>query len=186
MITVVTGLPRCGTSMMMQMLHAGGMAALTDKVRQADVDNPHGYYELEQVKRIKEDVTWLAEAEGKVFKMVSMLLFHLPATYPYQVVFMEREIDEMLASQAKMLARLGQVGAGIPDAQMKAFYVSHLAKVRAWLASQANMRVHYCSFNAMLATPEREVSALAGFIDRPLDEERMVGMIDRSLYRNKA
>jgi hypothetical protein len=186
MITVVTGLPRCGTSMMMQMLHAGGMEALTDKVREADVDNPHGYFELEQVKKIKEDASWLPEAEEKVFKMVSMLLFHLPVGFRYQIVFMQRELDEMLASQAKMLARLGQTGAGIDDAQLKAFYRSHLAKVNEWLATQDHMRVHYCSFNAVLSSPEEEVPKLASFVEQDLAVDRMIATIDPTLYRNRA
>ena len=107
MITVVSGLPRSGTSLMMQMLEAGGMETVTDGQRAPDADNPKGYYELERVKRLKEDHAWLAEAEGKALKVVSMLLYDLPADFRYRVLFMERDLDEILSSQRTMLARRG-------------------------------------------------------------------------------
>ena len=98
--------------MMMQMLEAGGMEVLTDGIRQANEDNPRGYYEFERVKQIKEDPGWLEEAQGKVVKMVSMLLFDLPAGYRYRIVFMRREMREILTSQRVMLERLGQGDTG--------------------------------------------------------------------------
>src|SRR5437764_1475845 len=100
-IIVVSGLPRAGTSLMMQMLDNGGIEVLTDGVRAADTDNPRGYYELEKVKRLKQDASWLPQARGKVFKMVSQLLYDLPASEAYRVLFMERDFDEMLRSQEK-------------------------------------------------------------------------------------
>ena len=111
-MAIVSGLPRSGTSMMMQMLEAGGMEVLTDGIRQANEDNPRGYYEFERVKQIKEDPGWLEEAQGKVVKMVSMLLFDLPAGYRYRIVFMRREMREILTSQRVMLERLGQGDTG--------------------------------------------------------------------------
>ena len=110
-IVIVSGLPRSGTSLMMQMLDRGGLAVVTDHVRSPDTDNPRGYYELEQVKRIKEDVSWLPATRGKAFKMVSQLLYELPANESYRVIFMERDLDEMILSQEKMLARLGKPAA---------------------------------------------------------------------------
>ncbi len=94
--------------MMMRMLEAGGMEAVSDDIRKADIDNPNGYYEFERVKKIKEDSSWLPDTVGRVFKMVSMLLFELPASFQYKVVFMERDLDEMMASQDRMLARWGR------------------------------------------------------------------------------
>ena len=105
-IIIVSGLPRSGTSLMMQMLDNGGVPVVTDHIRTADTDNPRGYYEFEQVKKIKEDVSWLPETRGKAFKMVSQLLYELPASERYRIIFMERDLDEMLLSQEKMLARL--------------------------------------------------------------------------------
>src|SRR5205809_5271301 len=100
-IVVVSGLPRSGTSLMMQLLHAGGIPALTDHIRAPDTDNPRGYFEFERVKKVKEDAAWLPDARGKVVKMVSQLLYDLPATERYRVVFMERDLEEVLASQEK-------------------------------------------------------------------------------------
>ena len=107
-IIVVSGLPRSGTSMMMQMLEAGGLPIVTDHIRKADEDNPRGYYELEKVKKIKEDPSWLADCHGKAFKMVSALLYFLPKSRKFKVIFMKRNIEEMLASQRLMLMRLGK------------------------------------------------------------------------------
>src|SRR5438445_13894335 len=105
-IIIVSGLPRSGTSVMMQMLENGGVEVLTDNLRTADTDNPRGYYELEPVKRIKRDASWLPQTRGKAFKMVSQLLYDLPPGESYRIIFMERDLDEVLASQEKMLRRL--------------------------------------------------------------------------------
>ncbi|MFO1003217.1 MAG: hypothetical protein U0936_23025 [Planctomycetaceae bacterium] len=74
MITVVSGLPRSGTSLAMQMLAAGGLPVLGDEHRPADEDNPRGYLEDARVKSLERDATWLAEAEGKAVKIISFLL----------------------------------------------------------------------------------------------------------------
>src|SRR5438045_2458230 len=95
-IIIVSGLPRSGTSLMMQMLENGGVDVVTDNVRTADADNPRGYYEFEPVKKIKQDTSWLPATRGKAFKMVSQLLYHLPPSERYRVLFMERDLDEML------------------------------------------------------------------------------------------
>src|SRR5215813_11558433 len=105
-IIVVSGLPRSGTSLMMQMLASGGVEVVTDHIRTADTDNPRGYLEFEKVKKIKEDQSWLPAVRGKAVKMVSQLLYDLPASERYRILFMERDLDEMLLSQEKMLKRL--------------------------------------------------------------------------------
>src|SRR4051794_24782005 len=107
-IVIVAGLPRSGTSLMCQMLDNGGVEVVTDSIRTPDTDNPRGYFELEKVKRIKADASWLPEARGKAFKMVSQLLYDLPSTERYRVIFMRRDLDEVLVSQEKMLERLGR------------------------------------------------------------------------------
>src|SRR5436309_9885827 len=101
-IIIVSGLPRSGTSLMMQMLDNGGMEVVTDNIRTPDTDNPRGYYEFEQVKKIKHDTAWLPSTRGRAFKMVSQLLYDLPPSEQYAVIFMERDLDEVLASQEKM------------------------------------------------------------------------------------
>ena len=108
-IVVVSGLPRSGTSMMMKMLEAGGIPPVTDELRTADDDNPKGYYEFERVKQMdKGDTAWVADAQGKVVKVISALLKHLPSSHNYQVIFLRRHMSEILASQRKMLIRRGE------------------------------------------------------------------------------
>ncbi len=106
-ITIVSGLPRSGTSMMMSMLEAGGIGSVVDGIRKADDDNPKGYFEFERVKQLKKDSSWLVEATGKVVKVISQLLRDLPPSYQYKVIFVRRNINEILASQTQMLIRRG-------------------------------------------------------------------------------
>src|SRR5262249_28033646 len=160
-IIVVSGLPRSGTSLMMQMLDQGGIEIVTDHVRTADVDNPRGYYELEKVKKIKQDASWLPGTRGKAFKMVSQLLYDLPASERYRIIFMQRDLDEVLASQEKMLARLGRSAA--PREEMKRALSSHLDKLRAWLEQQRNMEVLYVSYNSLIERPQQEAQRVAEF-----------------------
>src|SRR6266704_120595 len=129
-ITIVSGLPRSGTSLMMQMLSAGGMPILTDGVRAADEDNPRGYLEFEAVKRTKEDSTWVAGASGKAVKMVYLLLHDLPAGNEYSVILMRRDIREVIASQRAMLARLGKQGADVTDERMAAIFEEQMQAAR--------------------------------------------------------
>jgi len=185
MIVVVSGLPRCGTSLMMQMLSAGGLPVITDDERKPDADNPRGYFELEKVKKIKQDSSWLDEAEGKCFKMVSMLLFDLPPERCYKVIFMLRNMSEILASQALMLERLGR-GRGPDDAEMQKFFESHLAQLRPWLEGRENMHAFFCNYNDLMADPERWVSKTADFLDMELNRQGMLAAVDKSLYRNRA
>jgi hypothetical protein len=184
MITVVSGLPRSGTSMMMQVLVAGGIPPLTDHERKPDADNPRGYYELEVAKKIKTDTSWLAEAEGKVFKIVSMLLTDLPATHRYRIVFMVRDLDEVLASQAVMLQRKGEAPKA-PDTVLKPLYAKHLAEIREWLAVQAHMDVYYCRHRAMIEDPRTEIDRLAAFLGDSPDTAAMRAAVDPSLHRQK-
>lgn len=185
-ITVVSGLPRSGTSMMMRMLDAGGIPVMVDNIRTADIDNPKGYYEFERVKKIDQDAAWLPETQGKVVKMVSMLLMKLPPAYRYKIVFMRRHMDEILASQAKMLERLGKTGGNAPTAaQMANLFTRHLAEVESWLAKQANMEVRYIWYHEALKSPRETAEALSAFLGG-LDVEKMVAVVDPNLHRNKA
>jgi len=183
---IVAGLPRCGTSMMMRMLEAGGIPVLADGLRRADEDNPHGYYEFERVKQLREDKAWLPEARGRVVKMVSALLPELPAEHRYRVIFMERDMTEMLASQRAMLERLGEVDDHrSPDERVAAFE-RHVASLFAWLERQPNFALLRVSYNAMLSAHEAEVDRLNRFLGGLLDVDAMVGVVDHSLYRQRA
>src|SRR5882762_11870166 len=146
-ITIVSGLPRSGTSMMMKMLAAGGFEPLTDSIRAADEDNPKGYFEFERVKQIENDKAWLEDARGRVVKLISALLKHLPPSYNYKLVFMRRAMPEILASQRQMLIRRGEPADTIPDDKMAAMFEKHLAQVELWLAGQTNINVLYISYN---------------------------------------
>jgi hypothetical protein len=185
-IVLVSGLPRSGTSMMMKMLEAGGLPVLTDHLRTADEDNPKGYYEFERVKQIEEDKAWLPEAQGKVVKMIAALLKHLPPDYEYKVVFMRRDIEEVLASQRQMLIRRGEPSDTIPDGRMAALFGKHVEQVEAWLAEQPNIDVLYVHYGDVLANPLDQALRINQFLGGDLDVEAMVAAVDPRLYRQRA
>ncbi len=185
MITIVSGLPRSGTSMMMRFLHSGGLEALTDGLRQADSDNPRGYYELERAKKIRTDASWLGEAEGKVFKMVSMLLFHLPPDREYKIIFMRRDLDEVLASQTVMLTNLSRDDEQPADDRMKALFTSHLADVETFCAAQPWLDVLYCDFHRVIEEPSATARRVAGHLGLDLRLDRMAKIIEPGLYRQR-
>jgi hypothetical protein len=182
-VIVVSGLPRSGTSLMMQMLHSGGVEVVTDHVRTADTDNPRGYFELEKAKRIKQDASWLPAARGKAFKMVSQLLYDLPPSERYRIIFMERDLDEMLASQEQMLRRLGRTPA--PREEIRRSYELHLTRLHEWLGRQGNMEVLRVRYNELVERPEEQAECVSRFLDGKTDAARMARAVDPSLYRNR-
>ncbi len=184
-IIVVSGLPRSGTSMMMSMLEAGGIPLVTDGERSADEDNPRGYFELEQVKRLEHDQSWLAGCEGKAVKIISRLLLHLPADRRYQVLFMRRSIDEILASQRKMLERRGEYDT-TSDAEMKAMFFAHLEEVMEGLDCRSELSVRYVNYGRVLADPAAELEKIAALLGPGFHPERAKDRIDARLYRNRA
>ena len=184
-ITIVSGLPRSGTSLMMSMLDAGGMEVLTDDLRTEDEDNPRGYYEFERVKEIEHDQAWLEEAKGKAVKMIAELLKHLPATYTYKVVFTRRKMEEILASQRKMLIRRGEPTDLVTDEELGTMFAGYLDRVQDWITRQPNMDVLYVSFNDLLDDPAEHVERIAQFLGRSLNVEKMASVIDSSLYRQR-
>jgi len=185
-VVVVSGLPRSGTSMMMKMLEAGGQDILTDNLREADANNPKGYYEFERVKQLKDgDFTWLPDAIGKTVKIVTGLITNLPAEYKYKVIFMQREIKEVLSSQKKMLGRLGKGDDNIPDEKMAKIYQEHLKQVNAWLAKQPNMEVLYVNYNTMVVDPLDSLNKVNEFLGGDMDVQIMAGVVDKELYRER-
>lgn len=186
-VVVVSGLPRSGTSLMMAMLAAGGLPPLTDGQRQADVSNPKGYYEYERVKKLPEgDVAWLAEAHNRAVKVISALLQHLPSQHQYRVLFMQRRMEEVLASQRRMLLDQGQMADDADDEQLARAFERHLARVQTWLARQSNMQVLYVNYNALLVDPTPHVAAVNRFLGGWLNEAAMMRVVDPSLYRQRA
>jgi hypothetical protein len=182
-IIIVSGLPRSGTSLMMQMLARGGVEVVTDHCRRADIDNPHGYFELEDAKRIGQDASWLPGTRGKAFKMVSQLLYDLPPSEHYRILFMERDLDETLLSQEKMLRRLGRRVA--PKEAMKQSYQVHLEHLHRWLRYQPYMMVLCIRYNDLVTAPRPEAERVAAFLDGRADIDGMISAVDASLYRNR-
>ena len=186
-ITIVSGLPRTGTSMMMKMLEAGGVAPLTDRIRQADEDNPTGYYELDAVKRLgKEDPTWLDEAGGRAVKIISRLLYELPSDRNYRVLFMHRDLDEVLASQRQMLIRKGDGGSAdddSADSALKVAFERHVCEVTDWVRTQAYIEMLENHFSDVHADPRSISHRIADFLDGELAIDRMAAVVDGSLYR---
>jgi hypothetical protein len=185
-IAIVAGLPRCGTSMMMRMLEAGGLPVLADGVRRPDADNPLGYYEFERVKQLKEDKAWLPEARGRVVKMVSALLPELPADHRYRVVFMERDMTEMLASQRAMLLRHGEVDDPRPLEHRVAAFERHITSLFAWLGRQPHFALLRVSYNDVLSAPGVQIDRVNRFFGGVLDVAAMAVVVDHTLYRQKA
>jgi len=172
--------------MMMKVLEAGGMEIFTDNLRTADEDNPKGYYELEEVKALKDgDRSWLQDAPGKAVKIISSLLEYLPADYNYKIIFMRREIAEILSSQKQMLLRRGEPGDG-NDQEMAEMFQEHLKRVRVWLANQSNMDVLYVDYNKLMAEPEPEIKVVAEFLGLNAYLEAMLAVPDKKLYRQRA
>ena len=185
-VVVVSGLPRSGTSMAMKMLEAGGLETVVDNIRTADEDNPKGYYEDERVKDLAEmeDKEWLRRARGKVVKVVSSLLNYLPSNNAYKVVFMRRNLHEVLASQTKMLDRRGEES-HTDDQELLAMYESHLEKVQFQLRFRPYFEALYLDYADVVAEPAGAARRIADFVGGGLDPERMAAAVDGSLYRNR-
>jgi len=185
-IIIVSGLPRSGTSMMMKMLEAGGMPILTDNLREADANNPNGYYEFERVKELPNgDHGWLPEAGGKVVKIVTGLIMELPSDYKYKVIFMQRAMKEVLSSQKKMLGRLGKEDDKVDDDKMKKIYQEHLKQVKTWITKQLNIDVLYVNYNTMLGDPLDSLTKVNEFLGGEMDVNIMAGVINKELYRER-
>ena len=184
-IAVVSGLPRSGTSMMMRMLEAGGLPALIDNIRMPDEDNPEGYYEFEAVKQTKRDASWLETAPGKAVKMVYRLLYDLPATHEYRVIFMRRNLDEVLASQRVMLERHGKASDDIDDARVAQMFRSQLRQFEDWVRQQPHISILDVDYNALMNDPPRHVAEINRFLGGFLDAAAMEAIVNPSLYRNR-
>jgi hypothetical protein len=186
MITIVSGLPRSGTSLMMQMLVAGGLTPLSDGERQADTDNPRGYLEWERIKQLPNDPALIAEAEGKVVKVISRLMLSLPTGHEYRIIFMQRPLPEVLASQDQMMRRRGTFKAGANPAIMTGAFEKHLREVYAWLDSRPNVKGLRISYHDVLARPKEMGATIAEFLGASLDLDAMAQQVDASLYRNRS
>lgn len=172
--------------MMMRMIVSAGVPALTDGQREADEDNPLGYFELEAVKTTKSNPEWLESAKGKVVKLVHILLPDLPPVHTYRIVMMHRNLDEVIASQQKMLVRSGKTGAELAPAVLKSIYTAQLESVRRWITAHPNCQCLDVHYDRVIADPAGESARVAAFLDIPQAVAAMAGAVERSLYRNRS
>ena len=184
-ITIVSGMPRSGTSMMMQMLKAGGLEILTDQQRKDDENNPKGYLEYEKVKSLGKDNSWLAEAQNKVVKVIAQLLQFLPNNFNYKVIFMEREMEEIIRSQQIMLGRKEEVEKKIYPTALAETFKKQLEKTKSWIKSHPQFEVLYVPYTDVIQNPEEIAENIATFLDEDLNIELMIKSVDTKLYRNK-
>ncbi|HUC84337.1 MAG TPA: sulfotransferase domain-containing protein [Candidatus Acidoferrales bacterium] len=184
-VTIVSGLPRSGTSLMMQMLQAGGMALLTDGRRAPDEHNPRGYFEHEGVKHSRTDVSWLEHASGKAVKIVHLLLPQLPTSRNYRVIFMLRDLDEVIVSQRVMLKHQGRTAATLTDGQLAGVFEKQLSTVRQWLAQQPNFSVLYINHRDVIGDPLIVAGQINLFLTGNLRVADMAAAVDPALYRQR-
>jgi tetratricopeptide (TPR) repeat protein len=185
-VTIVSGLPRSGTSMMMRMLEAAGVEVMTDRARGADEDNPNGYYELEAAKRTRQDARWLEGAEGKAAKVIHVLLSQLPLDRRYRLLMMRRDLDEVVRSQAEMLKRSGKRGSRLDAAKMKAAFRKQLRRVEAYLDRHPAFTRLDVDYNALLANPQAEIPRVARFLGLTCPAQVIRDVIDPKLYRQRS
>ncbi|MBN2102430.1 sulfotransferase family protein [bacterium] len=185
MITIVSGLPRSGTSLMMQMLEKGGMETLKDNSRIPDVNNPRGYYEYNKAKSLQKDNTWLKDAEGRCVKIIAPLLCFLPVQYEYNILFMTRNMDEMIQSQTKMLHNMHQQGAALESSVLKKTFQKQTDKVLLLLSNFKNVRLQKFSYNEMINNPTANALLVNQFLKSSLSVNAMASAIDQSLYHER-
>ena len=186
-VAIVSGLPRSGTSLMMQMLHAGGLPLVTDGVRPADESNPRGYFELEAVKGLEHttDWTWLEGARGRAIKITSPLLRYLPDGLDYRVILMVRDLDEVLLSQERMLARAGTPAAQNESTGLRPHCEAHLVEVRRLLRQRRGFDAIEVQHSDVLRDPRAVSARVAGFLRLDLQLDRMAAAVNPDLYRSR-
>jgi hypothetical protein len=185
-VVVVAGLPRSGTSMMMQALAAAGIAPYADHRRAPDPDNPRGYFEHENATRLRQDASWISEARGKAVKIVAHLLPYLPAGEEYRIILMHRNLEEVVASQRAMLARLERAGGRLDDRLLARTYTRQLVQVQTWLRSRPDVAVLPVNYADMVGEPGETLAKLAGFLGEPFDKAAATAAVDPSLQRQDA
>jgi len=187
-IVIVSGLPRSGTSMLMKMLEAGGMQIMTDSERVADIDNPKGYFEYERVKDLEKesDKSYIRAGRGKVLKVISFLIKDLPDDNDYRVIFMRRNLDEVLASQNKMIQRLGTEDATAAEEAMKEAYRNDIVRTRLLCKNRPNFELIEIHYRNTIEDPAATARSVNAFVGGHLDEAAMRAAVDGSLYRNRS
>ena len=183
-VVIVSGLPRSGTSMMMQMLEAGGLEPLTDGIRKANEHNPRGYYEFEPVKKTAQDPSWVKMACGKAVNMVYTLLYDLPPGSKYLVISMRRDLREVVASQNAMLDSAGENGK-LGDERIAGLFSSELRKFDEWLSRQRRFSVLCVDYKDVIQDPLSQSKRVNAFLGGYLNTAAMAAAVKLSLYRNR-
>ena len=171
--------------MMMQMLHTGGLPCITDELREADISNPKGYFEFEKVKGLRTDNSWLPEAKGKVIKIISHLLPYLPPELDYKIVFMERNLDEVLASQRKMLENQGLSGGDPSDKRLSQIFAKQLYQVKKMLDDR-QISTLFVDYRDVLEDPAEISAKIQAFLGKSLDQQAMKDVVDNNLYHQRS
>lgn len=185
-ITIVSGVPRSGTSLMMRMLEAGGIPALTDNIRQPDAHNPHGYFEYEPVKRLATDSTWMKNARGKAVKIIYPLLRHLPPGFEYRVIFMDRDLAEVFDSQREMLATRCDPAASQHETRIIATLAQEVHAAKHQLTARPSTAVLTVSYAELVTDPSKWSAEVSRFlIGGALNEAAMALIADPVLYRHR-
>ena len=170
--------------MMMQMLHTGGLPCITDELREADISNPKGYCEFEKGKGLRTDNSWLPEAKGKAIKIISHLLSCLPPELDYKVVFMERNLDEVLASQRKMLENQGRSEGDPSDKRLSQIFAKQLYQVKKMLDDR-QIPTLFVGYRDALEDPVEISTKLQAFLGKNLDQQAMKDVVDYNLYHQR-
>lgn len=185
-ITVVSGLPRSGTSMMMQMLDKGGMDIFTDLERSADENNPKGYYEHQSVKSLKSNKSFLDAAKNKVVKVIAQLLPYLSMKYRYKIIFMERDLMEVISSQQKMLQRIGKTNTDTLPLGLLQEYENTLTEVKHWAEQHPLVDILFVSHREVIQAPLLASVKVNEFLGNQYDPELMCSAVDAKLYRERS
>lgn len=168
------------------MLEEGGIPLLTDRIRRADEDNPEGYYEFERVKKLPEgDFSWLSSAQGKAVKIIAALLPYLPDGYRYQMLFIQREIAETIASQKKMLLHRGEDPDAIGEIELARLYKKHLSKISLWFEKHPQYPLLSVNYNEIMSNPTPSLERIVEFLPFDLNLEKMRAVINPKLYRQR-
>lgn len=174
---IVTGFPRSGTSMMMQILQKGGMPILHDGKRKEDENNPKGYLELEAVKRLAVDESFMEDAPGKAVKIVMPLLRLLRPTYPLKVIWMDRPLEAIVKSQQKMTGKESQN----LDLQLLMQMKNEQDLMLEWLNRHPAVSFIKVDYNLALSDPQSVFKKLKSFLGEAFNAEGARQEIDESL-----
>jgi len=184
-VIIVSGLPRSGTSLMMQIMQAAGVSLLIDKHRPADENNPLGYFEYDAVKKLPENSEWLRKAGDKAVKIISHLLFYLPDDLEYKIIFMRRNLKEVVQSQNEMLERTGKPAGKLSDAELRRRFQNHLKEVGSWLAGKDNIITLDMDYANLINNSDDQITKLSEFLELAFPPGMMKTVIRNKLYRTR-